>query len=661
MNVYKKLLFVSLLSIGIVTAYCASGAVTPTLSVSSTGTGDEVQISVTGDANASVLLFYTSTSYAYLGATNSNGTFSSTISSSSYGIAANASVFVKVGGISGSQSSSVTWPYYTNTSTTSTLTLSPSALLLNIGQTSMITASTSYLYLLSNSSPTIANININANNITVTANTYGTTTAKICIVGSTTNCASVSIVVQSSSSSQLTFSQNNFSIFSGQNATVTVSGGSGSYLISNNSNTTSVQSSISGSVVTLTATGTSGAASITVCTTDLNYCGIINANATTLTTTAITFSQTNPIVQIGQTATVTIYGGTGTNFYVSSNSNPSIVQVNINSNTLTLIANSATGDSTISVCSYGGSCSSLKATVTSATTTGSLLLSQSSVSILAGQSTAITISGGSTPYNFSTSSTNIFSGSISGNILTVYGVNVGSGTANVCASTGCVTLSITIGSTSSSVNPPTLSKNNILLNSGEQTVVYISGTGSYYVANNTNTNAATVLISASAATVYANNAGAANISICQSGGQCVTLYVTVTVASNSTTSANTITTTTTPTATPTGSAFTLTRYLGYGDKGSDVLELQQVLAKLGYLSATPNGYYGLGTKAAVKKFQAAKGIRQTGNVGTSTFAALNALKVNISSSAGASNTTQISALEKAIAALKAKIASMSSK
>ena len=634
-----------------------ASAMTPTLSLSATGSGDNVQINVVGDPNVSVLLFVGSQS-AFLGNTNSSGIGLFTIGSSAsenqstFGgtgtnIVTNASVYVKTGGLNGTQSSNASWPYVTSSTTTSTLTLSQTALLLNAGQTSTITAGASYLYLLSNTNPAIANINLNSNQITVTANTYGSTVANICIVGSTTNCSSITITVQSSSAQQLNFSQNNFSIISGQNASVTVTGGSGVYTISNNSNPTSVQATLNGSVVVLTATSTSGAASITICTTDINNCGIINVSATTVNSSAISFSQTNPVVPVGQSTTVTIYGGiAGSNFYVSSNSNPSIVQVNITNNILTLIGNASTGTSNISVCAYAGSCASLVANVSSvASANGSMLLSQSSISILAGQSSNITISGGSTPYTISSSSSNIFNNAINGNVLTIYGVNPGSGTANVCSSTGCVTLSVTVNNVNGSINPPTFSQNNILLSIGQQTTVYISGNGNYYVSTNSNSNVAMATVSANAVMVTANASGNTNFSICQNGGQCAVLYVTVSTPAS-------VVVPVVP-ATP---AYVLPRYLGYGDKGDDVLQLQKLLVKEGLLSATPNGHYGVGTKLAIQKFQKAHGIRQTGNVGQSTKDALNKIWASAMSSPVSVGTTkeqQISAIQQAIQQLLA--------
>jgi peptidoglycan hydrolase-like protein with peptidoglycan-binding domain len=45
------------------------------------------------------------------------------------------------------------------------------------------------------------------------------------------------------------------------------------------------------------------------------------------------------------------------------------------------------------------------------------------------------------------------------------------------------------------------------------------------------------------------------------------------------------------------------------------LNLQKFLALQGLLTAIPNGHYGPATRAAIKKFQLAHNIKQTGNMG----------------------------------------------
>jgi peptidoglycan hydrolase-like protein with peptidoglycan-binding domain len=168
-------------------------------------------------------------------------------------------------------------------------------------------------------------------------------------------------------------------------------------------------------------------------------------------------------------------------------------------------------------------------------------------------------------------------------------------------------------------------------------MVYISNTGAYYMANNSAPGVATVNISGTSVSVSAYAVGSTQIAICQNGGQCSTLYVTVSSQTQ-----------TQPTETQT--YFSLSRYLGPGDKGEDVLQLQKALAKLGLLSATPNGYYGLATAAAVKSFQSQKSIKQTGNVGVATKAALENARIAMSSSS-----SSISDIQATIDALMAQI------
>jgi peptidoglycan hydrolase-like protein with peptidoglycan-binding domain len=186
----------------------------------------------------------------------------------------------------------------------------------------------------------------------------------------------------------------------------------------------------------------------------------------------------------------------------------------------------------------------------------------------------------------------------------------------------------------------------VSLVAGTNTTVSFFGSGSFFINSNSNSNVAAVQLNGSTVLAYGLIAGTTNVSICQgSSAYCTTLYVTVTsAASTSSTSSTAATTTTTPVT-----YFSLTRYLGPGDKGDDVLSLQNALVKIGLLSATPNGYYGAGTTAAIKKFQKNYSINQTGNVGPSTKTALEKLKISITSD---STETQMAQLEALIASLK---------
>ncbi len=64
---------------------------------------------------------------------------------------------------------------------------------------------------------------------------------------------------------------------------------------------------------------------------------------------------------------------------------------------------------------------------------------------------------------------------------------------------------------------------------------------------------------------------------------------------------------------------------GSEDKGGrdDVMRLQRVLQEENFLKAVPNGYFGVGTKSAVRAFQKKNGIRSTGIVGPLTLTRVN--------------------------------------
>ncbi|HYC79765.1 MAG TPA: peptidoglycan-binding domain-containing protein [Candidatus Binatia bacterium] len=73
----------------------------------------------------------------------------------------------------------------------------------------------------------------------------------------------------------------------------------------------------------------------------------------------------------------------------------------------------------------------------------------------------------------------------------------------------------------------------------------------------------------------------------------------------------------------TSQKYVFNRNMTYGNRNNDVLELQKVLASMGYLTAEPNGNFGQATLSAVKKYQASVGVPATGYVGPQTRAKLN--------------------------------------
>ena len=77
-----------------------------------------------------------------------------------------------------------------------------------------------------------------------------------------------------------------------------------------------------------------------------------------------------------------------------------------------------------------------------------------------------------------------------------------------------------------------------------------------------------------------------------------------------------------PPSTGTTTTAVLCCSLSKGDRGDQVLLIQQRLSDLGYYSGKLDGVFGTGTKAAVKAFQGAYRLKQDGVVGVQTFSAL---------------------------------------
>jgi len=613
----------------------AHASITPTLSVYATGSGDTVQINVTGGPNESVILYYSSSTsgqYFYsLGSTDSSGNFSTNISSSSYGIVSSAPVHVTLNGINGVSSPVVMWPSI-STSGTNKISLSQGGLVLSVGQSNTVVVNNAVgsLYILSNTNPSVANVNINGTQLVVNASTVGSTLVTVCTTGMTSGCPSLSVVVQNVGAQTLTFSQNNINLSTGQNTTVTVSGGNGYYNIINNSNSSLVQSSVNGSVVSLNSNASSGTASITICSTDMSACGIINTTLSGVSS-PLTFNQTNPALTVGQSLGVVIYGSSGT-YYVSSNSNPTVAQTNISNNILNIYA-STSGSAVVNVCSSGGGCGQLSISVSTPTVvnTSPVILSQASLNLSVNQSQVITVTGGTAPYILPVSSSNIFQASVIGNTLTVTAINPGSAQISVCSSSGgCSVVSLfvsVVNNTTPSINSfLNLSQNNPTVSVGQITTVTVSGgSGNMYtVVYNSNSSIATANMSGTMLSITGIKNGYVVLVVCDSANDCVPVSVGVGVSNPSPLVTPAVVTTPTAATIPVPAArYQFNKNLSLGSIGTDVSELQKRLISEGVYTGPINGRFGPLTEAAVKKYQSLHKLSAVGIVGILTRTVLN--------------------------------------
>ncbi len=247
--------------------------------------------------------------------------------------------------------------------------LSQSSLAVGLGQTLTVTVQGStQVYMVSNNNSSAANIVVNGSQITVTGNGLGSALASICVVGTTSDCTNLNVTVQAGN--VVTFNPTNPTLGIGQSMTIGVSGGNGTYSVTNNTSTSTLTTVVNGSTMTLSGVA-AGSVTLTVCDPN-NSCGTlpvtVSATATTTTNTntntgtqVITFSVPNPTVNLNQYLNITMTGGIGY-FSVSSNSNPSVVQVAVGNNLLTLYG-LASGTTAIKVCASVDGCGTINVTV----------------------------------------------------------------------------------------------------------------------------------------------------------------------------------------------------------------------------------------------------------------------------------------------------------
>lgn len=167
-------------------------------------------------------------------------------------------------------------------------------------------------------------------------------------------------------------SQSNISLNTGSNTTVSISGGTGTYYVSSNSNSNVASYSINGSILTVNGLN-NGNTTLTVCSASTgSSCATLYVSVYGYNNNfgSVTFSQNNLNVQAGQTQSVTVYGNSGS-YYISGNSASGIASATISGSTLT-ISGIGNGSATFTVCSQNSnsSCGSLYVTVYSSYNNG---------------------------------------------------------------------------------------------------------------------------------------------------------------------------------------------------------------------------------------------------------------------------------------------------
>jgi len=180
------------------------------------------------------------------------------------------------------------------------------------------------------------------------------------------------------------------------------------------------------------------------------------------------------------------------------------------------------------------------------TSSGTLPLSQTSLTLVTGQSQSISASFSAALSLSTNTNPSVATASISGNQITVTAFNAGTTNLTICASgLGCATVQVTVQSSATAANI-SFSQSNVTVAVGQSQTVAISGSGTYYVSSNANSGFVSANLNGSILTIGGVNPGSSVISVCSSSNgttSCGSVNVTVT---QSTTSTTATTNTTTP-------------------------------------------------------------------------------------------------------------------
>lgn len=255
-------------------------------------------------------------------------------------------------------------------------------------------------------------------------------------------------VLGSNSSGVLTLNQSGLVLSLGQVSVITSSNATSLYVLSN-TNSSAANVVASGNQVTVTAANV-GSTLFTVCASGSSSC--VNAYAVVQNNGAqvLTFSQNTITLTTGQTLPVSVYGGTGV-YSIVNNSNTGILSANINGQMLNLQANNSIGQSSVVICSNDmNSCGVIHVNVAASIAAQPAVTQVTGLPIFnpiieVGSKAAFALTGANGSYSVSSPQSTFFQTNISGSLLTITGLAVGSGQMSVCSSSSsCSSFVVTI-------------------------------------------------------------------------------------------------------------------------------------------------------------------------------------------------------------------------
>lgn len=237
-------------------------------------------------------------------------------------------------------------------------------------------------------------------------------------------------------STNIAFSASSVTVPVGQNTSIPITNPlSSPLMLKSNTNASAVAAAIRYGQLDVSALG-NGLATLTVCVSDGTDCHDLAVTAGTGSPNgegSLALSQTAPVLVAGHVASIYI-SGPGANYYLSSNSAPSIAQASVSQNLITISATSP-GTTRMEACSPANACSAFTVSVLPETNTSSraaIIASPSSVSVAVGERAPVLIAGRgiftAVSNSFQTASTTLDQNTH----LSVIGMAEGTATVQVC-------------------------------------------------------------------------------------------------------------------------------------------------------------------------------------------------------------------------------------
>lgn len=259
--------------------------------------------------------------------------------------------------------------------------------------------------------------------------------------------------------SSVFLSQSQISMNVGQTSSVAMSGGIGSYYVSSNSNSASVNPTVNGSNLSVYALA-SGSSSVVVCSNGSfsgSNCATLFVTVNGTTNGGLILNQSALNMTVGQVSLVSSLNSSSANLYVSSNTSPNVASASASGNAVYVTANGI-GYATITICSGTGyaACGTVNITVSqpyNQIASQNVTLAENSVTVYMGQSQSVAVYGSGNYYIASNSNQNVVSASVVGSgQVYVRGINPGSSMISICSNqyaaygATCATLYVTVNS-----------------------------------------------------------------------------------------------------------------------------------------------------------------------------------------------------------------------